>query len=307
MKENILRTLRVTLSLVVFILITFYFLDFAGLIPQQFHGLAHIQLIPALLSRSVIILLVWVVLTVLFGRIYCSSVCPLSTYQDISGQLSKRIGKKKRYTYSRAKTWLRLGVAGVVVITSLCGFGLLLNLADPYSAYGRVAINLFKPLYLLGNNLLESVFSGYGNYTFYQVEVSVREYVSFGVALLTLLGIGFLAWKNGRTWCNTICPVGTTLGILSRFSLFRVRMDPDLCNSCGKCASVCKASCINSKEHTVDHSRCVACFNCLDSCRQKALSYSAGAKKSGYTNGYSPKKVPDGRSNDCHCHSQDPG
>lgn len=279
MKKNILKTLRVTVSLVVFILITFYFMDFAGLIPQSFHRLMHIQLIPALLSWSVIILLVWVVLTLLFGRVYCSSICPLGTYQDVAGQLSERIGKKKRYTYSPAKTWLRLGVVAVVVIAFLCGFGLLLNLADPYSAYGRVVINLFKPLYLLGNNLLESVFSSYGNYTFYQVEVSVREYVSFGVALLTLLGIGFLAWKNGRTWCNTICPVGTTLGVLSRFSLFRVRMDPDLCNGCGKCTSVCKASCINSKEHTVDHSRCVACFNCLDSCRKKALSYSAVAKK----------------------------
>ncbi len=183
MKKNTLKTLRVTVSLIVFILITFYFLDFAGLVPQSFHGLAHIQLIPALLSRSLIILLIWVVLTLLFGRIYCSSVCPLGTYQDVAGQLSKRIGKKKRYTYSPAKTWLRLGVAAVVVIASLCGFALLLTLADPYSAYGRVVIHLFKPLYLLGNNLLEAVFSSYGNYTFYQVEVSIRAYVSFGVAL----------------------------------------------------------------------------------------------------------------------------
>ena len=88
-----------------------------------------------------------------------------------------------------------------------------------------------------------------------------------------------MAWKHGRTWCNTICPVGTVLGLLSRFSLFKVRIDSDRCNGCGLCATKCKAACINSKEHAVDYSRCVDCFDCLGACKQKALVYNPSLKK----------------------------
>ena len=88
-----------------------------------------------------------------------------------------------------------------------------------------------------------------------------------------------MAWKHGRTWCNTICPVGTILGLLSRFSLFKVRIDTAKCNGCGLCATKCKAACINSKEHAIDYSRCVDCFNCLGVCKQKALVYAPSLKK----------------------------
>lgn len=117
-----------------------------------------------------------------------------------------------------------------------------------------------------------------GGYTFYQVDASLLSISSFIIGLLTFLVIGFLAWKYGRTWCNTICPVGTLLGFLSRFSLFKVRIDTEKCNHCGLCATKCKASCINSPEQIIDYSRCVDCFDCLGECRQNALSYTTPLK-----------------------------
>ena len=131
---------------------------------------------------------------------------------------------------------------------------------------------------MLGNNLLESIFSSFNNYTFYQVDASLLSISSFIIGLLTFLVIGFLAWKYGRIWCNTICPVGTLLGFLSRFSLFKVRIDTEKCNHCGLCATKCKASCINSPEQIIDYSRCVDCFDCLGECRQNALSYTTPLK-----------------------------
>lgn len=276
-----LKNLRVSVSIVLFALITFYFLDISAILPDQFHVLAHIQLVPAILSGSFIILAALIILTLLFGRVYCSSICPMGIYQDIVSWFSKRkifSKKKKRYKYSKAKNILRWSVLGVTIITFFLNLPLLLGLIDPYSAYGRMIANVFKPVYMAGNNVLESIFTSFGNYTFYKVEIVILSLFAFIAGIVTFLAIGFLAWKYGRTYCNTICPVGTVLGFLSKFSLFKVRIDENQCNRCGSCAGKCKASCIDSKNHSVDYSRCVACFNCLDSCSRNALKFSPSIK-----------------------------
>ena len=82
-----------------------------------------------------------------------------------------------------------------------------------------------------------------------------------------------LALRNGRTYCNTICPVGTVLGALSRFSLLKPIIDTDKCINCGLCARKCKAACIDAKNHEIDYSRCVVCMDCLESCSKGAIKY----------------------------------
>lgn len=268
-----LRKIRIGISVVLFALITFYFIDFAGILPSQFQVLASMQFVPALLSLSAGMLAFLVILTLLFGRVYCSTICPMGIYQDVVRRISLFFGKKKRQHYSQAKTILRWAVVAVVGISFFCGLNIALALLDPYSAYGRMAVHLFKPLYLWGNNLLESVFAQFHNYRFYRVDASLIALSSFATALVTMLLIGYLAWKHGRTWCNTLCPVGTVLGFLSHFALFKVRIDLDKCNHCGLCATKCKASCINSPEQAIDYTRCVGCFDCLNVCKQHALVY----------------------------------
>ena len=90
-----LRKIRIGISALFFVLITFFFLDFAEILPNSFHRLAHLQFVPALLSLSVGILLFLIVLTLLFGRIYCSTICPMGILQDIIARLSKSTSKKK--------------------------------------------------------------------------------------------------------------------------------------------------------------------------------------------------------------------
>lgn len=275
-----LRKIRIGISVILFILITFYFLDFAGIAGNN-GWLMKIQFIPALLSLSIGIFVVIIALTLLFGRIYCSTVCPLGILQDIAARFSKSVSKKKKkYQYSPAKNVLRWSILVITLIATVASCPFVLGLLDPYSAYGRIAVHVFKPVYMQGNNLLESVFSKFDNYTFYQVDASVLSISSLIIALVTLVIVIFLAWKHGRIWCNTACPVGTFLGLLSRFSLFKVRIDISKCNGCGVCATKCKASCIHSKEQAIDYSRCVDCFDCLDACKQKALIYTPVFKKS---------------------------
>lgn len=223
---------------------------------------------PALLALNVGVLVALLLLTLLFGRVYCSSICPMGIYQDMVAWLSRRVNKKKRYRYSKAKNGLRIIVLASTVVAFIFGFTLLVGLLDPYGAYGRMVTHLLRPAYLAGNNLLASIFSSFNNFTFYKVNIYIVSVSSLVIALITLLGIGYMAWRGGRNYCNTVCPVGTILGFLSRYSLFKVKIDEAKCNACGLCAMKCKASCIDAKNKRVDYSRCVTCFNCLESCHR---------------------------------------
>jgi ferredoxin len=274
-----LKKTRVGVSAVLFALITFYFIDFAELLPGQFGWLARVQFLPAVSRSAIVIIAAWLLLTFLAGRVYCSSVCPLGIFQDIVGWISRRAGKKKRYRYRPPRTILRVVVLVVAVVAILVDFPLLLGLVEPYSAYGRVATSVFKPVYLAGNNLLETIFSIFNNHAFYRVSVFVHDLLALAVGVVTVAAIGWLAWTRGRTWCNTLCPVGALLGLASRYSLFKARIDAGKCTRCGACAAGCKAGCINTREKRVDNSRCVACFNCLGTCRFDAFTFKPGAAR----------------------------
>ena len=269
-----LRKIRLTLAILFFVLITLLFLDFTGSVHAWLGWMARIQFLPALLAVNVGVILLWVVLTLLFGRVYCSVICPLGVMQDVIAWFGKR-GKKKRYryAYSPAKSWLRYGVLALFIVALIAGIGSVVALLAPYSAYGRIAQNLFAPVWACGNNILAYLAERIDSYAFYKTEVWVRSLPTFIVAGATLLILAVLAWRNGRTYCNTICPVGTVLGLLSRFSLFRPMIDLNKCNGCKLCSHRCKASCINPDAHQIDYSRCVVCMDCIGACRQGAISY----------------------------------
>lgn len=109
----------------------------------------------------------------------------------------------------------------------------------------------------------------------------LKNLPTFLIALTTFVVIAVLAWRNGRTYCNTICPVGTILGFLSRYAWLRPHIDISKCNNCGLCARNCKASCIDPKEHRIDYSRCVTCMDCLESCHKSAITYTHPRKITG--------------------------
>ena len=272
-----LRKIRLTLAVIFFVLITLLFMDFTGTSHLYFGWMAKIQFLPALLALNVGVVLLLIVLTLLFGRIYCSVICPMGVMQDVIAWIGKKARPKKEqkvpYTYSPAKSVLRYSVLGVFVLAIICGVGSFVALLAPYSSYGRIASNLLQPLYRWGNNLLAGIAEHYESYAFYDTDVWMKSLPTFLIALATLLIVGYLAYRNGRTYCNTICPVGTVLGFISRFSFFHVTFDADKCKSCSMCSRNCKASAIDFRNHTVDYSRCVSCGNCLEKCKFDALHY----------------------------------
>ena len=267
-----LRKIRIIAAALYFTLISLLFLDFTGTIHAWFGWLAKIQFLPAVLALNVGVIVLLVALTLIFGRAYCSVICPLGVMQDVISWFAGR-RKKNHFSYSPAKNWLRYAVLAVFVATLVAGFGPVALLVAPYSAFGRIAQNLFAPIWKWGNNLLAYVAERLDSYAFYSTEVVVGSWATFAVAAVTLVIVGILAWRNGRTYCNTICPVGTVLGVLSRFSLFKPVIDTEKCIDCKLCARKCKAACIDTKNHEIDYSRCVVCMDCLESCSKGAIKY----------------------------------
>ena len=276
-----LRKIRITLATVMFIGITLLFLDFTGMAHRWLGWMAKIQFLPAILALNVVVVVALVVLTLIFGRIYCSVICPLGIFQDVIAWLGKKT-KKNRYTASKALSWLRYTMLGVFVVSLVAGVGSIFQLLEPYSAFGRIATTIFQPIWKLANNGLAAIAESIDSYAFYSVDVLLPSFGAvLAIAGITCLVLIPLAFANGRTYCNTICPVGTVLSFLSRFSLLKIRFDAEKCRSCSLCTKNCKASCIDYKTHTVDYSRCVVCGNCVKNCKFGALKYAAsGVKKS---------------------------
>lgn len=269
-----LRRIRLIVALVFFILITLLFLDFTGTLHAWFGWLAKMQFLPAVLALNVGVILLWVVLTLVFGRVYCSVICPLGVFQDVVSWFSGRRKKKKyRFSYSPAVSWLRYGMLGVFIIAMIAGIGSVVALLAPYSSYGRIVSNLFAPVYQWGNNVLAYFAERSDSYAFYETSVWLKSLPTFIIAAVMFVVLVVLAWRNGRTYCNTICPVGTVLGFFSRYSLFRPEIDAEKCTNCSLCSRKCKAACINYKDHRIDYSRCVTCMDCIDSCKHGAISY----------------------------------
>ncbi|NTW78209.1 MAG: 4Fe-4S dicluster domain-containing protein [Syntrophaceae bacterium] len=237
------------------------------------------QLVPALI-RSITQpaalffagLMFIILITLIFGRVYCSFLCPLGTLQDIVITLAHRTGRKPAYAFSRPQNTLRYIILALTVASLFTGILWLVNLLDPYSLVGRIFSYFFQPLlvytYNLGIIILKPL-----NIFLYPKQTASIPMPDMVIAACFLLTILYLSVKHGRLYCNTLCPVGAFLGLLSHVSIFQLALRKESCSKCLRCESVCKAGCINPQAASIDMSRCIGCFNCLDACSTAAINY----------------------------------
>ena len=231
--------------------ITALLLDVTGVLRHWLGWMPKMQLLPALLAGSFVLVAAVLVVTLLMGRIYCSVVCPMGIFQDILIWFHKIIfGKKRPYRYHKPQNWLRYTVLVLFVVLMVAGLNGIAVLIAPYSAYARMITGIHA--------------SGAVQW----------------VAIITLIVIGVMSFTMGRLWCNTLCPVGSLLSLLSRTSIFSIQINTEKCGGCHKCEHDCKAMCIDADNRTVDSSRCVTCFNCLGDCKAGAISFKPRKKSS---------------------------
>lgn len=227
------------------------------------------QIMIAITTGAALWLLVWIIVTLIYGRIYCSTVCPLGTMMDGVSAIGRKIPRHNRmgarlpsgYRWHAPHTALRFSVLMLVLVCLFCGWTLLPSLLDPFSAYARVV-----------NQFLTAPLRGIG-------PAVPFVFATFATALtIVILVVAFSLWR-GRLLCNTICPVGALLGLVGRKPVFHADINTDLCINCGECERVCKAECIKLTDHAVDCSRCVVCFKCMSVCPNGAITYRTGSHR----------------------------
>jgi ferredoxin len=201
----------------------------------------------------------------IFGRIYCSMLCPLGVFQDFAGALSTSLSGKKYSFHGHFKLFRYLVFIFVVVLFAL-GIPSIINILDPYSIYLRGASRLLD--YTIGAimNAIAPILKSFNIYSVY-----LSDSIVFAPVFVLIL-IFFTAFFRGRLFCNTLCPVGMILGCVSQASIIRPAFNNN-CISCGKCEAVCKAECINVSDKLIDSSRCVMCGNCTAACPAAAIDF----------------------------------
>lgn len=241
-----LRKLRIILACVFFIGIT---LLFVGIGQEWWGWMAKIQFLPSCMALNVAVIAGITVLTLIFGRIYCSVICPMGVFVDSVKWLSV-LKKKNKYKFHKEHKAARYIVLGLTVAAIVAGIQVFIAMIAPYSAYGRIVTGI--------------------------AGVAAGESIAWqllAIAGFTLVALFACSFFWGREYCNTFCPVGTVLSLFSRFALFRPVIDHDKCIGCHGCEKKCKAYCINSETQTIDYSRCVDCFDCIKDCKVGAINY----------------------------------
>jgi MauM/NapG family ferredoxin protein len=194
--------------------------------------LVHLVLARRTLAQKTFVTLLWpsfiiIGLTLLFGRCFCSWICPLGTLIDGSGHFIKP-GKA-----SVSLPYLKYVILIIVLISSVFGVQVL-GFVDPFSLLVRgmvfsvdPIINylvslVFDSIYTMGPAVLsdytEPLYEGFK--TFVLPFKQSFFYLSF-LSFFLLVFIFIIEFFGKRFWCKNLCPLGGLLALISRISIFK--------------------------------------------------------------------------------------
>lgn len=280
-----LKNIRVITSLSFLAMFLWAFMALAKQSEYFVHTIGALQFFPSYIEFTVTFFagggagfILISIVTLIYGRAYCSFLCPLGALQD--GFIRVRTKTlKKPFRFDKSNNIIKYMTLAFVIIFMIGNSGVLLNLLDPFANFGRITVNLARPAYVYLNNVFAYVLN---TFEVYIVKPMNIHYISPGIlgavsGFLALI-IGLSLWK-GRLYCNTLCPVGGILSLLASVSVFKLQISKDKCTECGLCEKACKSQCIDFRNKKLDFSRCVDCFNCVDACRFGAVKYVGKAEK----------------------------
>lgn len=248
-----IRILRIIISLLAMAVPTW------ALLAGYESVFVRMQVFTSILSGAAVCLIFWLLVTLIYGRVYCSTVCPLGTFSDCVSAASRLVRRKqKHFVYCPPSPRTRIIFLIITIVTLVAGGALLPTVFNPYSAYARMVEQLIARPFGLNPQAVSFTLS------------------SLALAVLTAAAVIAVSWKRGRLMCNTVCPVGTILGYAGSRPYFHFEIDPDKCINCGECERVCKSQCIKLPEKIVNTSRCVVCFDCTAACPNGAITYRTG-------------------------------
>ena len=201
--------------------------------------------------------------TLLLGRVFCGWICPLGTFQQFVSWAFNIRKNKARFDSNRYKPIFAFKYYVLTIMLVLSAFGALqIGLLDPICLLTRSLTVAVQPA--VDATGIAAINSAPG-----ATEQRVFEGAWFvGLMLIALLGLTLVI---PRFFCRVLCPLGAFLGMLSRFSLWRIDRDLKKCTDCDLCLRSCEGA--SSPQDALRKSECFVCFNCIDDCPEDALSF----------------------------------
>lgn len=256
-----LRTIRIILS-VVFLLASVVFLAFGHYAGHLARLSERLQIIPSLLATTMGVTIVWIVISLFLGRIYCSTVCPVGTLQDIVLKFRRRLpGFNRPYSYHPPRK-VRYHILVIYVLCLVVGVVAVPYWIEPWNIMRNIC-SIINP------DAVEA--------TWITLGIGAGAGIVAGIVSAVMLIV--CALFTGRGFCTVVCPIGTALGALDGITLYHIEIDPDKCINCMKCEEVCKSQCVKVAGRIVDNSRCVRCFDCINVCPNDAIRFQAGRNR----------------------------
>ncbi len=222
------------------------------------------------------------VLTLLFGRVWCGWICPLGTTLDI---LKPRRKSRKDSPKPPSEKWRVVKYILLVFILTAAVFGnQTLMFLDPVTIMTRTLSNAIWPALSFVVRAVEgflyqfeSLWGGLDaihNAVVYPVFKDTLPVYPLAVPIfLFFAGIIALNWAAERFWCRYLCPLGGMLGLLSRFSFFRRVVDGD-CTSCAACSRHCPTGTIDPQRgFASDPAECTVCYDCAVECSNGSSTF----------------------------------
>jgi MauM/NapG family ferredoxin protein len=198
-----------------------------------------------------------IVLTLIFGRFFCSWMCPMGVLHHALGYLGRKRKVLQRVEQNAPRSSHKIKYIILAVMLGL-------------AAAGSTQIGLLDPIASTWRGLSTSAIPAASNTAFgmYQGE----RHFQWGT-LITLVFFGALAlnFVYPRFYCRVLCPLGAFLGLLSKFSLFRISKDPSKCNECDVCGADCQGAA--DPQGTVRATECMVCLNCTTGCKRNGIKY----------------------------------
>jgi len=233
--------------------------------------------------RALIIICTVIAFSLVFGRTFCSWICPLGSLQELAASASERVtnrmadGARSTLRYACALGALALVVAGFLVfrpdtfifIEMAMVFWImalflivLFDLSNP--AYNR-KLKLLRYVSLVAVGIVYLV----GIYTGGPSCVMFRNSLDYS-SIISAIGVLIASLAVGRAWCKFLCPEGALFGLLTKVSLWRVAKTGE-CSGCGTCGRACPMSAVEKGQ--IDDTSCIVCGRCVDGCPGESLEY----------------------------------
>ncbi len=185
-----------------------------------------------------------VLISLVFGKSFCSWFCPVGFLSELLGDFGEKIFRRKLKLPKfldyplRSLKYLLLGFFVYSIIFLMSDMAIKTFLEGPYNVMADVKMYYF--------------FADISRFSLIVLSV---------LFLLSIVIRGF--------WCRYLCPYGALLGITSLLSPNKIQRNNSTCINCEMCTKVCPSFIKVHKLKTVVSDECTSCMSCVDVCPVK--------------------------------------